>query len=416
MTKISVLLLSIFFFLSFLALPVKGIVNPLDSQNNKFGIHILNDSDLEDAANLVNSSGGDYGYVTTVIREDERDTKRWQKFMDKARELHLIPIIRIASKTYDHSWQALSVDEIPGWVDFLNSLNWVTENRYLIVGNEPNHASEWGGSVDPKAYAAYLEIFSNKLKEKSQDFFVLPAGLDASAPNSKNTMSEDSFISQMLNYDKGIFNYIDGWASHSYPNPGFSGSQDDKGKGTVTSFEWELGLLKSLGISKDLPIFITETGWQHDKDLSENNLKDTASKLVSSYQIAWNRNNIIAVTPFVLNYQDAPFDVFSWKSPEGNFYDIYNEVKNLPKIKGEPKIIESLKITALIIPPIIPGGGKLTGIVQIKNTGQRIWNGNETIYTKTRGIDSEITPLVLWSPIKPGTRALAIMRLIIKKK
>ena len=57
----------------------EAVTNPLEVPNNKFGIHILNDSDLEDAANLVNSTGGDFGYVTLVIREDERNLERWQK-------------------------------------------------------------------------------------------------------------------------------------------------------------------------------------------------------------------------------------------------------------------------------------------------------------------------------------------------
>jgi len=58
---------------------IKAAENPLSVPNNSFGIHILDENDLEDAAKLVNSGGGDWGYVTFVIRSDERDSKRWQK-------------------------------------------------------------------------------------------------------------------------------------------------------------------------------------------------------------------------------------------------------------------------------------------------------------------------------------------------
>src|SRR3989344_492451 len=119
---------------------IKAAENPLSVPNNSFGIHILDENDLEDAAKLVNSGGGDWGYVTFVIRSDERDSKRWQKVFDKMRRLHLIPIVRIATNQMEDGWEKPSFDEIDGWVSFLSSLNWVVKNRYVVIGNEPNHA------------------------------------------------------------------------------------------------------------------------------------------------------------------------------------------------------------------------------------------------------------------------------------
>ena len=43
-------------------------------ETNKFGIHILDPSELQQAAELVNSSGGDWGFVTIVIRDDVQYT------------------------------------------------------------------------------------------------------------------------------------------------------------------------------------------------------------------------------------------------------------------------------------------------------------------------------------------------------
>ena len=69
------LILIIFPFL--LVKNVYAIENPTAADNNKFGIHIIDENDLDDATRLVNSSGGDRVYVTFVIREDERDPNRW---------------------------------------------------------------------------------------------------------------------------------------------------------------------------------------------------------------------------------------------------------------------------------------------------------------------------------------------------
>jgi len=248
--------------------PVLAITDPLSVPNNKYGIHIFNEHDLENASKLVNSTNGDWGYVTIVITESERDHDRWQKAFDQMRRLHLIPIIRIASKPNGNVWEKPKIEEINNWIAFLNSLNWVTQNRYVIIANEPNHANEWGGEINPSEYGVYLKTFAKSLKEASSDFFILPAGFDASASNVVGTMEMSRFLRQMFQADPSVFENIDGWSSHSYPNPAFSGLEGAKGKGTVDSFNWEVTTIKSYGVTKDLPIFITETGWSN-KSISE---------------------------------------------------------------------------------------------------------------------------------------------------
>ncbi len=76
------LLVSFLFLLLLLTFPkeILAIYEPASFPNNKFGIHIADTADLPDAASLVNSSGGDWGYVTFVITEDNRDIFRWQTF------------------------------------------------------------------------------------------------------------------------------------------------------------------------------------------------------------------------------------------------------------------------------------------------------------------------------------------------
>ena len=401
----SLLFFLILFFFSFVFIKTSyAISNPLKTNNNYFGIHIADTSDLENAAKLVNSSGGDWGYVTFVIRKDERDPKRWQEVFDNARRLHLIPIVRIATRFENGNWEKPNFDELDGWVSFLNSFNWVIKNRYVVLGNEPNHAAEWGGKIDPLEYAKYLSIFSQKLKNESDDFYILPAGFDASAPNSKISMEESLFLKKMYEFDSQVFTNIDGWTSHSYPNPAFSGFENAYGKGTVRTFEWELNYLKSLGINKELPVFITETGWIHELDREGKNntsISKVGQKLQFSLKNVWNDKRIVAVTPFILGYLDSPFDVFSWKDKNGNFYEFYNEVQSIPKIKGKPDQITKGKIELAFVPPIVRLNKDFNGFILAKNIGQSIWEPGTVIPSLYSGKDL-ILENIKSNSIEPG--------------
>jgi len=402
-----------------------AIENPLNVPNNKFGIHILDENDLEDAKNLVNSKG-DWGYVTLVIRSDEKDKMRWQNVFDKMRRLHLIPIVRIATRQIGTVWEKPNFQEIDNWVSFLNNLNWVVENRYVIIGNEPNHAKEWGGEVNPEEYADYLLLFAKKLKKESQDFFILNAAFDASAKNSSETLDEVEFLERMKKKQAEIFEILDGWNSHSYPNPDFSGSPEASGRGTVKTFLWEMEILKKIGLKKELPIFITETGWAQNiiGEKSKNNLKfkkptptyqdelEISQNYKTAFEKAWNDERIVAITPFIINYQHPPFDIFSWKKKDGSFYNFYHEIKNLAKIYGKPIQKVSVDIRFVLFPPIIPSEGKFKGIVFVKNNGQSIWTGGERIISTYRGLKTEIEPKIFFHEVEPGMQTFAILSLI----
>ena len=350
---------------------------PLSVPNNKFGIHITDEKDLPDAASLVNSSGGDWGYVTVVITEAGRDHDRWQLIFDQMRKLHLIPIIRLATKADGDTWQIPTDAEINNWIAFLNSLNWVIQNRYIVISNEPNHSLDWGGKIDPVAYATYLNSFSLALHKASPDFFVLSAGFDASAKNTATTMDESVFLKRMLTAEPNLFDNIDGWTSHSYPNPGFEGKETDTGRGTIDTFDWELNYIKNLGVDKELPVFITETGWS--------NIKVDNNKISSMYEYAfnnvWNDTRIVAVTPFILNYPQEPFTEFSWKKSDGSFYPYYSGYLNISKTAGSPTQVVSGQILGAIAQPVALPGSDFVGAILAKNTGQSIWNTKDIILT-----------------------------------
>ncbi len=356
--------------------------------NNKFGMSLAqpNIDQLAQVKELVNFNGGDWGYVTLIIEEKDRNKGKWQDTFDHLRKLHLIPIIRIATSAEGENWRRPETSDAQGWADFLDSLNWVTKKRYITLFNEPNHSSEWGGEVDVKSFSKVSLEFAKKLKEKNEDFFVMLAGMDASAPSwMPGLEDEEIFLGKMLIETPNIFDYIDGWSSHSYPNPGFSGSPYAGGKGSIRTYEWELGLLNSLGINKELPVFITETGWVGQDQIS--NIKNqrltrevVAEYFRTAYENIWLPDDRVkAVTPFVFDYQGEPFLEFSWKSPsaeasEGQeFYQQYYTVQSLSKIKGEPEQIEKGWIN-LKLPTDLVVQSTYHFKVKLENLGQAIWD------------------------------------------
>jgi hypothetical protein len=394
--------------------PVMAVVDPRTSPNNKVGIHIIDESDLPDASQLVNSAGGDYGYVTFVIRSDQRDTNYWQSVFDKLRELHLIPIVRIASSQYDHSWHKLNPDEIDGWVTFLDSLNWIVQNRYVIVGNEPNHAKEWGGELNPEEYSDYFVNLTQKLKNESQDFFVMMAGMDASVPNSSVSMEEENYIQKVIAKNPDILNQIDGLASHSYPNPNFSGSPTDTGRGSLKTYEWEISLLERLGFTRDIPVFVTETGWAHSGfgDSTYKSPDIIAEYFKTSFESVWNDPKVVAVTPFLLRYKEAPFNMFSWKDASGNNFKFFDSVYGLNKVAGYPQQITRGEIIKHITPAIFIGEENKFGYLYIKNTGQSIWKPDQTFIMEDEGRKIRVSPFIVLSDVKPGENSLATFEVL----
>lgn len=377
--------------------------------NNIFGVHVADAGGLPDVAKLVNSNGGDWGYVTFVIQKGDRDPKRWQAVFDKMRELHLIPIVRIATAPIagnSNEWEIPNTGEIDGWVSFLNSLNWVIKNRYVIIGNEPNHASEWGGQIDPAGYAIYLKNLSSKLKSSNDDFFVMAAGFDASAGNTRDSMEESLYLDKMLQADSGAFNYIDGWASHSYPNPAFSGPGDASGKGSVRSYDWELNYLKFLGVQKELPVFITETGWVHDTNLTTN----IGPKIETAFKNVWEKDSrVVAVTPFIFKYIDPPFDTFSWQNKAGQPYDFYYNILNLAKTKGAPVQDDKADLLTGIFPRIATVNSIYHGVLIIKNLGESIWNHDNLAFANANK-ESYVIESMYPGVIEPGQIGIFLVR------
>lgn len=366
--------------------------DPLSVPNNKFGIHIIQATPDESspAAQLVNTNG-DWGYITVLIESKDRKEDKWQEFFNDLRRRHLIPIVRLATKPLNEHWERPYEKEYEAWADFLDNLNWPTKNRYVIIYNEPNHGREWGNFVDAKNYAETLDKTITALKLKNRDFFVLNAGFDSSAP-SKPSMYEDQliFMKQMEQAVPGIFNKLDGWVSHSYPNPAFVGSPDGIGRGTVRTYVWELQQLRNLGVTRELPVFITETGWKHAEGLNyEPGLPDAdtvAGYYKQAFAGAWDSNRIVAVTPFLLSYQEYPFDHFSFKkNGSSDYYPQYQTLAAMPKVIGKPDQERKSSLEKGEVFRSIVAGENYTISLTFKNTGQSIWDSRVKLVPLTGG-------------------------------
>ncbi len=305
--------------------------DPRSVTGNKAGVHILNPAEIEDAAKLVNSNGGDWGYVIVPIQPTDRHKDVWQTFMYKAMELHLIPIIRITTIPQGGTWEKGNDIDLVDFANFLNELDWPIQNRYIVLFNEVNRDSEWGGAVNPEKYAQIVKNAYAIFKERSPDFFLLGPSLDSALPNSKSSLSSPSYLARMAKYDPLVWTYFDGWSSHSYPNPGFLSSPKKTGLQSIVGYKNEIGLTKIA--SK--PIFITETGW----DQSKINDSTIASYWSSAWQTWKNDPNVVAVTPFVLRggEQFAPLSLYK---ENGEYSASGQSIFNLPKIAGTPTTVE----------------------------------------------------------------------------
>ena len=336
MLKIHALLLTIFCCAFFIvAKPAAAAENPLAVANNKIGIHILNPSELPTAAQLVNNNGGDWGYVTIPMQSADEDLVKWQKFMDNCKKYHVIPIIRLATQGdyFDTQvWRKPNEGDIVDFANFLNSLDWPTKNKYVIVFNEVNRGDEWGGNADPSEYARLLSFAVTVFKSVNPDFFIISAGLDNAAPDQGNIfINEYTYIKAMNQAIPGIFNQIDGIDSHSYPNPGFSQTPDALSFTGTGSFLHERALIQTMN-NKTLPVFITETGWT-----SESVPEDTRVQYYDqAFKTIWNDPGIVAVTPFLLEADAGPFAQFTFITSSGYKTKQYQYINDMQKVKGVP--------------------------------------------------------------------------------
>ena len=155
------------------------------------GIHILHPYELNDAIGLLKTERNkdEWVYITIPYSLDDINKKdEWQAFFTKCRENKINPIVRFVTKPEGSNWAIPTTKDIVRLTAGLSALEWPTSERLVIVFNEPNHAKEWGGKIDPIEYAEKLRFAIEWLKTEGKGYRVLPAALDLAAPNGSETM------------------------------------------------------------------------------------------------------------------------------------------------------------------------------------------------------------------------------------
>jgi hypothetical protein len=245
---------------------------------------------------------GEGGYVVQLIRLDDLNPGRWQRFLDLCAQERLVPIIRLAGE-YDHErkwWIAPPPDaggqgygEVAArYRDFLAQLRWPAEPRYVIVYNEPNRGDEWSSAPNPAEYARFLFDVGQALHEIG--ITVLGPALDLYAPHSNGQLiaghrylDAETFLDEMAAAEPRAFDVVDVWAAHAYPldpfrlDPSRQVFRIDYANGAsnpqhleppaglynrgVNSYLWELWKLEQIigPRARQMPVMITESGWRH---------------------------------------------------------------------------------------------------------------------------------------------------------
>lgn len=322
----------------------------LTQKNNKFGIYIYaeNKDFFKLAQNLVNSNGGDWGYVLIPYNVRDRDSVKWKTVFEQLNERHLIPVIQLWDvNTKDYK------DQTKKSAEFLDSFLWPIKNRYISVYNEPNDASFFSGSVDPENYAEVLDYTIKTFKKENSNFYMLNGAFNVSAGTNNQYLDSFSFMYLMNQAIPGIFDELDGWASHSYPQPNFSGGVYSTGRWSITAYSDELRYLKeTLGVKKDLPVFITETGWAHAEGENWNGSYFPSDTVAQNYKEAFENvwlldKRVLAVMPFTIRY-DAPFDHFSWVNSDNVGYKQFEVVKSIKKEAGTPDLVSKGNVSSFV--------------------------------------------------------------------
>lgn len=355
-----------------------AISDPTLSANNKFGINSLSpDAELNEVSELVNTNG-DWGYIVVTVKKSEQDPERWQNFLNLAREKHIIPIFRIATEFHsDGFWDKPSEEDAEKWADFFSKLYFPTRNKYIQVYNEVNRGSEWGGAVSPQSYADELDKTIAAFKEKSPDFFILNAPLDLSLRTFSDSLEAGEYFRQMNEQVPGIFERLDGLASHSYPNPDFSSPPVSLGRVGIDGYNWELSQIAKY-TDKKLPVFITETGWKREEGLKKGLSEDKISQYYEeAFRNIWKDEKVVTVAPFVLGYPEPLFNQFSFKTSnlgQPTFYKYFSTLKNMPKVKGEPARDDIAENTTIQRPSQINPDTQSNIVIKFKNSGNYVWN------------------------------------------
>lgn len=328
----------------------------LDFANNKIGVYSYADTDsLEAAGPMVNSNGGDWGWVLIPFNIKQTSVPYWNSVMETVCKQHLIPILQLFN-----DGKPPTDSETKTMAEFLSGLKWPTKLKFITAYNEVNASEYWGGKIDPEGYAKVLNLTIDELKKRDKNFFVMNGAFNSSARSNPGFKTDlgvftayldlPEYLDRMEKAAPGIFKKLDGWAAHTYPHPAYKGKPTDlrvpgesdyeAGRNTIRSYQYDLKLLKDK-FAVDLPVFITETGWPHLEGTTTHNEWLPAKTVAQYYLAAFNDiflpdQRVIAVTPFIMKLKGI--DNFAFIDGKDNPYPQYEVIKAISKTSGHPEL------------------------------------------------------------------------------
>lgn len=299
---------------------------PVFAEGKVLGIHLLSPGEIGVAQKLLTTTDEASHYVTIPLTFDDLNHKeRWQNFFRDASSARIIPLIRLATRFEDGAWVIPDRSDIIKMSKFLTSLDWHAPTLTIILFNEPNHGKEWGGKLDPEGFSQICEFAADWFATESKTYVVLPAGMDLAASNTGDTMEAFTYLRRVFAHSPELLDKLDGWTSHSYPNPGFTSDPWKTDKNSLRGYQHELAFLKDYS-DKEFPVYITETGWDQ-RGISQKKVREYYQV---AYRDIWSSDSRIkAVTPFLLQGAPGTFAPFSFLDEKGNPTSAYQVYQSL---------------------------------------------------------------------------------------
>jgi hypothetical protein len=303
--------------------------------NNIFGLNVarlIQPMYVAAAADVVNASGGTWGYLTILLTRDDRDLPRsadlLQQVLDRCFEFRLQPIVRVGTR-FDPStgiWERPFYDEPVRWRDLFDQVRWPTPTVWIVPANEPNLGREWGGQVDAPSYARYLERFIITFADEDR-YNVVNAPLNLSNPHQPPLMQDAFlFLDEQMKATPSVFERLPAWASNSYQVDGHGTGQRFTHRGYETELE---------AIGRDMPVLITETG------VLNRHGEDEVTRFYTAAYQDWQRDRrVIAATPLIWDPDVDDHWMFTFDQ-HGNLLGgnvAYQILRELPRGAGAPGI------------------------------------------------------------------------------
>jgi hypothetical protein len=203
---------------------------------------------------------------------------------------------------------------------------------YIVVGNEPNLALEWGYQpVDPARYVDLLAVVYPAVKAANPDVQVLAGALapTLAPPGSDQGMNDLEYLQDM--YDLGAAAYFDILAIHAY---GWHSEPDDPADPEVVNFR-RAELLHAIMVANGdgaKPAMITEAGWNdHPRWTRAVRPGQRIDYTIHAYQIAqdeWPWMQAVCMWVFRYPWDAKSYqDYFTFVRPDFEPKPIYTEVQ-----------------------------------------------------------------------------------------